>query len=273
MKPRPQERRYYATEFEARATPTGGMVIEGHAAVFNRLSQDLGGFVERVAPEAFNSTLRQGVDVRALFNHDSNLILGRTSAGTLDVYTDAEGLAYRVKTADPPRSYEQDLQISVQRGDVTQSSFGFRVIDDEWGLTERDYPLRTLREVSLAEGDVSPATFPAYLDTDVGPAMRSLRSRFGLEADKIMSPAEIKDLVSGKRGVYAPDERAPEHSYEDDGTAHCEVCSWTQDEHDDLYGQPRSSGPDGDEQEVVEVPVRSARLFLAEKRWELLSRP
>ena len=106
MKLRPQERRVYTTEFEARENSTGGMVIEGHAAVFDRFSQDLGGFVERVAPTAFNRTLKNGADVRALFNHDANLILGRSTAGTLELSTDNVGLAYRINTAEPARSYD-----------------------------------------------------------------------------------------------------------------------------------------------------------------------
>lgn len=179
---RPSERRYYSTEFEARAVGSE-FRIEGHAAVFNRLSQDLGGFVERIAPGAFTKTIKEA-DVRALFNHDASLILGRTKAGTLRLAEDQTGLLYDVSV--PDTSYGRDLMVSIERGDVNQSSFGFRVIDDGWDRTDDGYPLRTLREVSLQNGDVSPVTYPAYPDTDVvSRAVEHLASKTGVDAQTL----------------------------------------------------------------------------------------
>lgn len=198
-----RERRYFATEFETRTLPDGTFEIEGHAAVFNRHSQDLGGFVEQVDQRAFTRTLKNNPDTRALFNHDPNLILGRTSAGTLDIATDEVGLYYRNRL--PETSYARDLRISMERGDITQSSFGFWTRNDEWTRTESGMPLRTLTEVSLNEGDVSPVTFPAYLDADSGvrAAVRSLVDSLGreIEPDGI---AEALDEIAS-RSVDAPD--------------------------------------------------------------------
>jgi HK97 family phage prohead protease len=165
------ERRFVTSEFEVRQLSTGGVQIEGHAAVFNRFSQDLGGFVEQVAPGAFAKTIQEA-DVRALYNHDPSMVLGRNKSGTLDLSEDNIGLHYRVKL--PDTTYARDLAISMERGDVSQSSFGFRVIPggDEWSFTEQDYPLRTLRELQLM--DVSPVTYPAYLDADSGIAGRAI---------------------------------------------------------------------------------------------------
>lgn len=138
-------------------------LIRGHAAVFNKLSENLGGFREVIAPGAFDGVL--GDDVRALFNHDGSLILGRSTAGTLRVGIDSEGLTYEI---DPPDTqYARDLLVSLERGDVRESSFGFRVAHggDRWDENEDGVLIRTITRVARLF-DVSPVTFPAYPDTD-----------------------------------------------------------------------------------------------------------
>jgi len=180
------ERRFYATEFEARDVGNE-FRISGHAAVFNKSSQDLGGFVERVAPGAFAKTISQA-DVRALFNHDPNMILGRSRAGvgTLRLGEDSQGLSYDV-SLDRRQSYANDVAIAIERGDITQSSFGFRTIADSWDRTDDGYPLRTLTEVSLNNGDVSPVTYPAYLDADVAArALHHVSAKIGVTADDLL---------------------------------------------------------------------------------------
>ena len=143
--------------------------IVGHAAVFNRLSEELGFFREKIQPGAFADTLKD--DVRALFNHDSNIVLGRTPK-TLRMREDDVGLQVEI---DPPDTTSaRDLLTSIKRGDVSQMSFGFQTMVDEWDLTDRDHPIRTLKKVRLF--DVSPVTFPAYPATDVDVAQRSLDS-------------------------------------------------------------------------------------------------
>ena len=151
-----------APELRAETEADGPPVLAGYAAVYDQETV-IGAFRERIEPGAFDQTL--GADVRALVNHDPNLILGRTLSGTLRLSSDAHGLRYEV---DPPQtSYASDLLESVRRGDVTQSSFAFRVIADEWEQAGRsgELPLRRIQQVELF--DVSPVTYPAYTQTSV----------------------------------------------------------------------------------------------------------
>lgn len=141
--------------------------IIGHAAKFNSLSQDLGGYFERIAPGAFAMSILED-DIRVLWNHDSNIVLGRNKAGTMRIVEDEIGLAYEVDT--PDTQYVRDMVVSpIVRGDVSQCSFAFRCIEDRWDKIDGVY-VRTLLKCKLYE--VSPVTFPAYLDTNV--ATRSL---------------------------------------------------------------------------------------------------
>ena len=161
---------------EARETRLGTMEvrsddgenrISGYAAVFNQLSENLGGFREQIEPGAFDDVLND--DVRALYNHEPHLILGRTTAGTLQLDTDSTGLSYRI---DPPDTrYAQDLLISIKRGDVTQSSFAFRIEDDSWDEDDDGRLVRTIKRFKRLY-DISPVTYPAYPDTTV--AARSI---------------------------------------------------------------------------------------------------
>lgn len=149
---------------EIRADKESGK-ITGYAAVFNSLSGDLGGFREQIKPGAFANTLN--ADVRALWNHDANIVLGRTTAGTLTLREDNHGLAIEI---DPPDTQQaRDLMVSITRGDISQMSFGFYTKGDEWEKRDGEN-IRTLTEVELF--DVSPVTYPAYTDTSVG--LRSL---------------------------------------------------------------------------------------------------
>lgn len=195
------DRRCAPTEFEVRARKgdSGGVVVEGHAAVFNRLSQNLGGFVEMIDSAAFDRTLGDNPDVRALVNHDPSMLLGRTRSGTLRVGKDSTGLAYEIDM--PDRQDARDLVVSMERKDLTHSSFGFYVRDDEWQETDQGMPLRILRAVSIHNGDVSPVTYPAYEDTDsglAGRALASLAEKRGLDLAAVQAAAEagtLRDLI------------------------------------------------------------------------------
>lgn len=161
-----QERRTLHSEFRVEQREDGKKLIRGHAAVFNS-ETDLGWFRERIAPGAFSESIGKD-DVRALFNHDENFILGRNTAGTLTMREDERGLYVEI---DPPDTQvARDLVTSIERGDISQMSFGFQTIKDSWETEENAAKdLRTLEKVKL--WDVSPVTFPAYQETDV--AVRS----------------------------------------------------------------------------------------------------
>ncbi|MFI0900571.1 HK97 family phage prohead protease [Streptomyces sp. NPDC020983] len=172
---------------ELRALEGDRATIGGYAAVFNRNSKNLGGFIEVVDPIAFNQSRGDGwPDVIARYNHDDNQLLGTTAAGTLRMGLDAYGLSYDV---DPPRAMEYVTEL-VQRGDVRKSSFAFRTIDDDWSMTEQGYPLRRLTAVQLV--DVAPVNVPAYNDTSAG--LRSLATKFDAPLDEVRSMAEHDEL-------------------------------------------------------------------------------
>jgi HK97 family phage prohead protease len=136
--------------------------LGGYASVFNTETVIAGLFREQIASGAFAEAVTQD-DVRALFNHDPNFVIGRTVSGTLTLREDETGLAYDV--VPPDTQWARDLMVSVGRGDISQSSFGFAVNEDEWSRPERagDLPLRTIRKAKLY--DVSPVTYPAYEST------------------------------------------------------------------------------------------------------------
>jgi len=139
--------------------------IIGHAAVFDEWSETLGGifpFKEKVRRGAFSQSIITD-DIRALFNHDPNYVLGRNKVGTLELAEDEVGL--KVKITPPDTSWARDLTTSIKRGDISQMSIGFIVEEDNWS-TEAGIDTRELIKVKLF--DVSTVTFPAYLKTNVG---------------------------------------------------------------------------------------------------------
>jgi len=147
---------------EFRARDEGGPVIEGYFSVFNRDYELWPGAVEQVAPGAFRETL--GGDIRALANHDTRLVLGRTTPGTLTLREDDKGLFGTIKMNEQD-SDAMNLYARVQRGDVSQCSFGFDILDEEFTERSDGSVLWTIRKVKLYE--VSVVTFPAYVETAV----------------------------------------------------------------------------------------------------------
>ena len=139
--------------------------ISGYAAVWNQPSEDLGGFVEYVMPGAFTDSI-QNDDVRALFNHDNNKVLGRSKNGTLKMVEDSLGLHFEV--VPPEVSWVKDLAESMRRGDINQCSFGFKTLRDSWS---RDHAIRHLEKAKLS--DVSVVTQPAYPQTSATVQTRS----------------------------------------------------------------------------------------------------
>lgn len=156
---------------EIRMDPSGDRKLRGYAVVFNSLSLNLGGFKERIPPEAVNRTLRESLDVRALVDHDSSKIIGRTRAGTLRLRSDGHGLA--VEIFPPQTTAARDIMESVDRGDVTGMSFAFRMLEDDWHIENGE----TVREVlDMTISEVSIVSFPAYPSTDVQVAQRSMQA-------------------------------------------------------------------------------------------------
>jgi len=184
------ERRYTLVPVELRARGER-QSIGGYAATFNKLSQNLGGFVERVAPTFFNKSRGDGwPDVLARYNHDDNMLLGTTGGGTLRLSVDDTGLMYEV---DPPVA-RADIVELVERGDVRKSSFAFRLFSegDDWGMSDQGYPLRTLISGQLV--DVAPVNLPAYMDSSVG--MRGVEAALDSLASKMEAdPAEVRRLA------------------------------------------------------------------------------
>lgn len=158
------ERRIVPARFmETRdAGEEGGYELRGYAAVFGKLSEDLGGFREQIMRGAFKSPLKNGDDVRYLVNHNPDLLLARTSSGTLTLEEDPTGLLAVADIADTQAG--RDLRTLVDRGDLSQMSFAFRVLDDEWDVDEDDNLIRTIHKVRELF-DVSAVTYPAYPDT------------------------------------------------------------------------------------------------------------
>lgn len=150
-----------ATEFETREE-NGSPVIEGYFSVFNSNYNIFDGATESVAPGAFSKTLSG--DIRALINHDSTLVLGRTSAHTLELREDSHGLWGRI-LINPNDTDAMNLYERVKRGDVSQCSFGFNILDEGTEYREDGSVHWTIREVELHE--VSCVTFPAYEETGI----------------------------------------------------------------------------------------------------------
>ena len=142
-------------------------MISGYAAVFDSDSEDLGGFTERIERGAFAEAIKVS-DVRALFNHDNNMILARTASGTLRIYEDERGLKYEFEA--PHTTAGNDVLQMIKRGDINQSSFGFTVEKDSWAKRDGT-TYRTINKVKRLY-DVSPVTFPAYPEASV--AVRKL---------------------------------------------------------------------------------------------------
>lgn len=178
---------------EGEAEPKKLPMIRGHAAVFGVMSEVMWGFREVIAPGAFKEAIEQD-DVRCLFNHNPDHILGRNRAKpvpTLRLSEDATGLMIECDPPDTQRA--RDLIVSIERGDVSQQSFAFRVIDQKWETVD-EVDIRTIIKAKLY--DVSPVTYPAYPETDV--SARELRSMEEIAAE-------------GKRFLKDPEAWKAEH--------------------------------------------------------------
>ena len=150
-----------STQFETREDGEK-LFIEGYFAVFNSNYEIAPGMSESIAPGAFDNTLSG--DIRALINHDTTLVLGRTKARTLELRTDAHGLWGKIEI-NPKDLDAMNLYERVKRGDVDQCSFGFDILSEETDFRDDGSVHWTITEVELFE--VSPCTFPAYEETNI----------------------------------------------------------------------------------------------------------
>ncbi|CDG87302.1 HK97 family phage prohead protease [Xenorhabdus bovienii] len=167
-----REMRCYSGEVRTETPENQPTRIVGYGSVFNSRSEPLWGFREIIKPGAFDEVLHD--DVCGLFNHDPNFILGRSAAGTLTVSVDERGLQYTIQAPDTQTI--RDLVLApMQRGDITQSSFAFRVACDgeHWYEDEEGIVIREISQFSRLF-DVSPVTYPAYQAADS--AVRSLQA-------------------------------------------------------------------------------------------------
>ena len=190
--------------------------ITGHAAVFNKLSVDLMGFREKVAPGAFIESIEKS-DIRALWNHNPDYVLGRNKSGTLKLEEDKKGLA--IEISPPDTQWARDLMETIKRGDVDQMSFAFQVVKDSWEDKDKKNPIRTLEEVNLF--DVSPVTYPAYPQTDV--KVRSFLEEAGLDVNRLAVIMEShtatnnEDIAVVKQAIDVLNSYLPEQAEDLDG--------------------------------------------------------
>ena len=164
--PENYEVRSFVGSIEVRKKDDGSAIIAGMAAVFDKLSENLGGFREMIKPGAFDDTDMS--DVRGLWNHNVDFVLGRNKSETLSVKPNANGLQYEIDLPDTRTILDLVLG-PIERGDVDQSSFGFIVGmgNDSWDENDDGVLIRTIHKINKLF-DVSPVTFAAYADTTVG---------------------------------------------------------------------------------------------------------
>lgn len=199
-----EESRVFDATIEVRDGDDNSPTISGYAAVFNSRTEIAGVFREEIAPGAFRQAIEED-DVRALIDHNSTLILGRNTAGTLRLSEDDRGLRYEI---DPPNtSYANDLVESMRRGDVSQSSFAFRATSEEWDDEPEDggLPIRRILRTKLY--DVSPVTYPAYPDTEVG--VRSLERHRSEVKKTAANPAASKARMRARQRLAETAARDP----------------------------------------------------------------
>lgn len=178
-------RKFIATDLETRTEENSSeKIISGYINKFNTRSQYMG-FYEEVSNGAFDKTLADGHNIYAMYNHNSDMILGSTRSGSLKLNVDNIGLHFELRI-NPNISYASDIAELVKAGDLEGCSFGFWVTDDEWTYTEDKIDLRIIKELELIEVTITP--FPAYLDSEA-----SCRS-FELHNEEVENAKELIKL-------------------------------------------------------------------------------
>lgn len=160
------DRRITEDTIEIRSEDGRRPVVYGYAAVYNSQSRDLGGFTEIIRPGAFRSALESGRNVNAYFNHNENMVLGSTAAGTLRLSENSRGLRYEIDL--PDTSYARDLAELISRKDIRGNSFAFANAKDQWNAKGNKREL-----IDMELHDVSIVTNPAYESAQIV-SMRSI---------------------------------------------------------------------------------------------------
>lgn len=176
-------------DFTATEQTVEGNRLAGYAAVYGQDSREIveGGksFVERIAPGAFNETLRSGADVKLYYNHDSSMPLARTKSGTLVLKSDRQGLAFDATL--PETTLGRDVRTLIERGDLTgEMSFGFYVEDESWNRTRSERLVKRARlvEVSIVQDAAYPQTSSSLRHVDAA-AIDAARARLELHLARI----------------------------------------------------------------------------------------
>ena len=187
----------------------GNPIIEGYFAVFNTETELWPGAFEKIAPTAFDSSISG--DIRALINHDTTQVIGRTTNGTLELKVDSRGLWGRIRI-NPKDSDAMNIHARVERGDVNQCSFGFYIISEETDLRNDGSVVWTLTDVELFE--VSCCTFPAYKETSIQARKRDADAIAERKADEWKARMKARFNKSTKEDLE--DGNQNDHSSEED---------------------------------------------------------
>jgi HK97 family phage prohead protease len=192
------ERRFFSTKVSMEKREEGKTPkIEGMAALFNVVTRIGDWFEEEVMPGAFDDVIND--DVRCLFNHNPNYVLARSveGKGTLALSLTAEGLKYSYET--PNRSYAKDLEDAIESGDISGSSFAFRIKEQKWISRKDDIDLRQIVKFERLL-DVSPVTYPAYPDATVGKrSLDAFKAGDDIEKIKTKTVREAQLIINKNR--------------------------------------------------------------------------
>lgn len=192
-------RKIIATDIEARSIEENNeKIISGYINKFNFKSQYMG-FFEQVAKGAFDKTLADGHNIYAMYNHNSDKILGSTRGSSLKLSVDEIGLKFELKINEQI-SYAKDLYELVSNKDIDGCSFGFYVIDDEWTVTEDKVDLRIIKEVELIEVTITP--FPAYLDSEASCRSFEEHNKEALKEKEINELGKELELIELETELY-----------------------------------------------------------------------
>lgn len=197
------EIRSFPMKVEIRSEGESPPRLVGYAAVFNELSEPIWGcFREKIRPGAFAKSIGKD-DIRALWNHNPDFVLGRNRSGTLRLYEDERGL--KIEITPPDTQQSRDLLESIRRGDVDQMSFGFRTLQDAWSKLPDD-PMETRELIEVELFDVSPVTYPAYPQTSI--ATRSAQEILDSHAEAVQAGGSSDEIEAGKKQARAAKLRA-----------------------------------------------------------------